>query len=430
MTIYLIKSSLCLSAFLLIYYFVFEREKMHTFKRFYLLLSLVFSFLVPLFTYEFQAENSAVLLSNTLQKVVLPTLEINSQKNQYATILYSVYGVITSLLFCRFFWNLFSIHQSRRNATVINYENAKLALVNASILPYTFGSTIFVSKESYESQNIEAELFTHELTHVREKHTLDVLLIELLKTVFWFNPLLILYKRSIQLNHEFLADQKVIFSQNNVSIYQQLLLSNTVQPFNFCLTSNLTSFLKTKKRFIMMTKTTSLRTQLLKKAVVAPLFLTLFIVGSSITFAQNAPATKVDKKELKTNSVEEQKLYEEYLKKYEETKNGKAIQNSNDIVYNSAEIKPDFPGGIQAFYEFVGNNYKMPDVKDLKGKVYIKFIVEEDGSLNNFEIMRDIGHGTGEEAIRVLKLSPKWIPGEVEGNKVRTQFSLPISIQS
>ena len=203
-----------------------------------------------------------------------------------------------------------------------------------------------------------------------------------------------------------------------------------MQHTNFCLTCNLTSFLKTKKRFIMMTKTTSLRTQLLKKAVVAPLFLALFIVGSSITFAQNAPATKVDKKELKTNSVEEQKLYEEYLKKYEETKNGKVIQNSNDIVYNSAEIKPDFPGGIQAFYEFVGNNYKMPEAKDLKGKVYIKFIVEADGSLTNFEIMRDIGHGTGEEAIRVLKLSPKWIPGEVEGNKVRTLFSLPISIKS
>lgn len=430
MITYLIKSSLCLSVFLLAYYLLLERENMPVFKRFYLLVSLVFSLIVPFISFEFKGENAIAVASNSLQTVILPTLEISTKTNYFPTVLYSIYGFITLLFAIRFIRNLYSIRITKRNSELIKYQNAELALVNKPILPYTFGSTIFINKQSYDSKLIETELFTHELTHVRQKHTLDILLIEILKTIFWFNPLLILYKKAIQLNHEFLADEKVIRSHEDISTYQNLLLSKSMQHTNFCLTSNLTSFLKTKKRFIMMTKITSLRTQLLKKAVVAPLFLALFIVGSSITFAQNAPATKVDKKELKTNSVEEQKLYEEYLKKLEETKNGKVIQNSNNIVYNSAEIKPDFPGGIQAFYEFVGNNYKMPDVKDLKGKVYIKFIVEEDGSLTNFEIMRDIGHGTGEEAIRVLKLSPKWIPGEVEGNKVRTLFSLPISIQS
>ena len=82
-----------------------------------------------------------------------------------------------------------------------------------------------------------------------------------------------------------------------------------------------------------------------------------------------------------------------------------------------------------AFYDFVGKNYKAPDAK-IDGKVYIQFIVETDGSLTNFEILRDIGHGTGEEAVRVLKLSPKWIPAEKDGKKVRVQFSLPISIKS
>lgn len=110
----------------------------------------------------------------------------------------------------------------------------------------------------------------------------------------------------------------------------------------------------------------------------------------------------------------------------EEEKN--TLQTENQL-YTSAEKKPDFPGGLKAFYEFVGQNYKAPDA-NVKGKVYIQFVVEADGSLSNFEVMRDIGHGTGEEAVRVMKLSPKWIPGEQDGKKVRVLYSLPISIQA
>jgi hypothetical protein len=106
------------------------------------------------------------------------------------------------------------------------------------------------------------------------------------------------------------------------------------------------------------------------------------------------------------------------------------IQNnpSEDGIYLMTDVRPTFPGGIQDFYDFVAKNYKMPEVKDLKGKVFIKFIVEADGSLSEIESVRDIGHGTGEEAVRVLKLSPNWIPGEENGKPVRVQYSLPISI--
>lgn len=394
MIIYLIKSSLCLSAFLLVYYFILERENMHVFKRIYLLISLLFSFTVPFISFEFKAENALLTASNDLQIVVLPTLQISSEKNYFSTILYLIYGLVTFIFLIRFIWNLYTIQKVRNNAEIINFQGAKLALVDTIILPHTFGNTIFINKQSYESQAIENELFTHELTHVREKHTLDVLLIELLKTIFWFNPLLILYKRAIQLNHEFLADQEVISEHQTISIYQQLLLSKSHQPTNYYLTSNLNSFLKTKKRFIMMTKTTSTRTELLKKALIVPLFLGMFMFGSSITFAQETPKQKI---------------------------------KTEEPVYEAVEKTPDFPGGIQKFYAFVGENFKVPKEK-ISGKVYIKFIVETDGSLSNYKILRDIGHGTGEEAVRVLKLSPNWIPGEQDGKKVRVQYSLPITI--
>ncbi|MDO8266113.1 MAG: energy transducer TonB [Candidatus Saccharibacteria bacterium] len=101
-------------------------------------------------------------------------------------------------------------------------------------------------------------------------------------------------------------------------------------------------------------------------------------------------------------------------------------------IYNTAgiEVKPDFPGGINKFYKFVGDNYQTPEEDGLKGKVYVTFVVEKDGSLTDIKVIRDIGYGTGKEAIRVLKKCPKWTPGEQNGKKVRVLYSLPITIQS
>ena len=109
-----------------------------------------------------------------------------------------------------------------------------------------------------------------------------------------------------------------------------------------------------------------------------------------------------------------------------------AVVEEDNNVYNTAgiEVKPDFPGGIEKFYRFVGNNYKTPEEEGLKGKVYVTFVVEKDGSLTDIKVLRDIGYGTGAEAIRVLKKCPRWTPGEQNGKKVRVLYSLPITIQS
>jgi hypothetical protein len=101
-------------------------------------------------------------------------------------------------------------------------------------------------------------------------------------------------------------------------------------------------------------------------------------------------------------------------------------------LYNTAgvEKKPDFPGGLQEFYNYIGKNYKTPDVKGLAGKVFVTFVVEKDGSITDVKVLRDIGYGTGEEAVRVLRNSPNWIPAEQNGKKVRVQYSLPINIKA
>jgi TonB family protein len=112
----------------------------------------------------------------------------------------------------------------------------------------------------------------------------------------------------------------------------------------------------------------------------------------------------------------------------------KSLQQSKQAlkghVYLAVDKEPAFPGGVNKFYEFLGHTIKYPSKmkeKNVQGKVFISFVVETDGSLTNFKILKDIGYGAGKEAVRALALSPKWIPGVQKGQKVRVQYNVPIN---
>jgi len=108
------------------------------------------------------------------------------------------------------------------------------------------------------------------------------------------------------------------------------------------------------------------------------------------------------------------------------------VVEEDNTIYNSAgiEVKPEFPGGMAKFLNFVKNNYQAPDEPGLKGKVFVQFVVEKDGSLTDIKILKDVGFGTGKEAERVLRKCPKWTPAEQNGKKVRCSYQLPISIET
>ena len=107
--------------------------------------------------------------------------------------------------------------------------------------------------------------------------------------------------------------------------------------------------------------------------------------------------------------------------------------DDKNIIYSSAGIeqKPEFQGGQEEFQKFIASNYKTPTDPDfIKAKIIVSFIVEKDGSLTDIKVLRDTGFGSGKEAIRVLKLSPKWISGMQNGKNVRCSFQLPISVDA
>jgi protein TonB len=153
-----------------------------------------------------------------------------------------------------------------------------------------------------------------------------------------------------------------------------------------------------------------------------------------------AKAEEVTEEPPKVEEIKDKKIGAETIKgdpdaelTVEPVGNGPSqVVEEDNAIYNTAgiEVKPDFPGGLEKFYKFVGKNFQVPDEEGLKGKVFVTFVVEKDGSLTDIKVIRDIGYGTGKEAIRVLKSCPKWNPGEQNGKKVRVLYSLPITIQS
>ena len=282
---FLIQSTICLTVFLSFYHLVLEREKMHEFNRYYLLGTILISLSIPLLTFEIikivpVVENikpvsldtiTTTFTENSIQENVIPLQE---PTNYTPYVLWLIYGLITSALIARFAINCFKLISKSKSNPIVKYKNANLVLVDEKTIPHTFLNFIYINFEDYNNRNIEDELYTHELVHVNQKHTIDILFIEVLKVFFWFNPLFIFYKKAIQLNHEFLADEEIVKTYNNVPFYQNLLLQKSSNVQTIYLASNL-NYLVTKKRLIMMTKSTSRKIAVLKKLAIAPILIGL-----------------------------------------------------------------------------------------------------------------------------------------------------------
>lgn len=405
MITYLLKSGLLLLVFYAVYKLLLENERMFRFNRVYLLASIIFSLIIPLQLFSIKPFFSGAINVVQLDGIIIKTNRDVLDKMDYNQILMYVagivYSVIVLILIVRFFKNLYSFYKNIKNNQIQIINNQKIVLVKESILPHSFWNAIFINVKEFENGKIPSELIVHEQAHIRQKHSLDILFIEILQIIFWFNPLIILYKKAIKLNHEFLADQAVNEQFESVSAYQSLLLDIAYNKTNIALASNI-NYLITKKRFLMMTKEESPLKIILKAFTVGIVSVLMLFI-----FSTNAVAQEVSKIE---------------------------NQSKDFLMTADVDVQPQFPGGILEFYKLVGQNYRVP--KELSknktnGKVYLQFMIEKDGSLSEITILRDkLGYGAGEEAVRVLKLSPKWIPASDKGNPVRVMYSLPIMIQA
>jgi TonB family protein len=276
MTAFIIKSSLSLILLYGLYWFLLRKEKLFVFNRFFLILAIIFSLAIPflslpenIFGRDLDASLSELPVSNTtrnIEELFISDLNSNQPLTEaqpaesgvnylmYISLLALGFYLAGSAIFLiRFLRNISSIFRNARNEVTTNYLGHRLVLVEERVNPHCFMNRIFVNRADYTGKRIDDKLLAHEVEHIRQSHSFDIVMIELIRIFYWFNPVLVLFDRAIRENHEYLADNGVLKDSEDITDYADKLISFITSSRNVPLTSGFNSSL-TKKRLVMISK--------------------------------------------------------------------------------------------------------------------------------------------------------------------------------
>ncbi|MEH6656980.1 M56 family metallopeptidase [Leeuwenhoekiella marinoflava] len=277
MEAYLIKSILCLLVLWGFYKIALEQTAAHRFKRFYLLGSLILALVLPALTFSYTVEvepnpQQQVVTAQPTEDFVFtetPVQAVEEPINWSPIIIGAIYAAGILLFGFRFLRNLYRIREKVKHNEQIKTRSHTNVLLPEKIVPHSFLNYIFLPKTDYKNNAIAPEILTHEQAHVTQKHSWDILFIEVLHVVFWFNPVFILFKKSIALNHEFLADRAALAHQNDITNYTNLLFTYSGGAHHTALSSPI-NYSLTKKRILMLSKTRSVKKLATRIALFVP----------------------------------------------------------------------------------------------------------------------------------------------------------------
>ncbi len=322
MILYLVESTLCLLLFLGFYHLLLANENCYRFNRYYLLGSLGLGMLLPIFHFSwgiFPIEAISTLIPpevSAFTSTDSPS-DLSSKIPFLDNLGWGIYLLGVIIMSVRFFWHLGQLFIKIKQGLIITKENYKLVLLPMDISPFSFFNYCFFSEKEFYAGKLNASLIQHELAHIRQRHSLDILLVEILRVFNWFNPVFHAYKNAIRLNHEYLGDQAALKHHQDIISYQQLLFKYIRAQNAIPLASPL-NFSLTKKRFQMIQFHNSEPKNQWKKLLVVPLTFLAFLLFSVSLAGQT-------KEELP--KIREIKIAEETKKK----KEIEAIQRSKKI---------------------------------------------------------------------------------------------------
>jgi len=258
MIIYMTKSVIILALLYTTYWFLLRQSKAFLFNRFFILGSLICSLVLPFIRISTLASDiplvteSSTTLSNGLALSAEFTTKIYQKYQSEIRLWPIIYSLIGALLLMRFGINLLSIIQQIRQNEKVRFSGKTLVLALGDVQPHSFFNYIFINRAQFRQGKIDPLLLQHEITHGQLWHSLDIVFIELLKVACWINPFIWIFKKQLQLNHEYAADQAVL-KQNKASEYQHVLFDQVIgKPDSVFISHFNYSF--TKQRLIMMTK--------------------------------------------------------------------------------------------------------------------------------------------------------------------------------
>ena len=439
---YLFIATISSIIFYALYHFFLRKESFHQFNRFYLLCSLVISLLIPFVRFSIPTGTKTTSnFSEIITYIQLPEITITAQNAsiwniaQLFTYIYIIGVVIFTLLFITKVVKIsLLISQSKKNRK----ENYIYVEYEANNAPFSFFNYIFINSNAYNQEDKE-QILLHEHIHVRQRHSWDLIFTELTGIVLWFNPIIFLYKRSIQITHEYLADHRVLQQGIEEGAYLNLLLRQLVFPDISVQTRRATSllghhfnYLLTKNRFKMLKNQNFSKWAFAKVILVLPFIALLLMLNCKNKSAEpqvteyevtleNMESGNVDSDEEITYDIEIQQVSGQGVKM--------TVVKSEE-PYRFADEMPEFEGGMEALYEFIRKVTNYPTIareQQIQGTCLIEFVVQKDGTIGTVNVKASAHPLLDKEAVRVIKMLPKWIPGKVNGKPVPVWYSLPIT---
>ncbi len=476
---YLLVCNLGLCFFLIVYWIGLRNENQFAFKRAYLLLAIVSSFLFPLF--QFSIASPIQVLPQVDQIIPtqwLPEVIITEQStintgviSPAKTVIEMIYWGGAFLFLAILVVRIASLYRFISKQSAYVWRNFKVIESEEALPTFSFFNYIFIGQAAHYNAQEKEAILQHESTHAKYWHTVDIMLVNLATIVCWFNPILLIYKKALVQLHEFEADARSV-ENTDVEQYCSLLAKVALQSAEFpianhfhnSLTIKRISMMKTLKRKIPVSK-------MIYMLTVVPIFLLAVACHEQIKESA-ARGVKVEqlpaeaKKQLEelqranpsstfvvlkagdetnqkieayskqadygTVSVSPQTqdgsyVFIEFNKRYERLQ---SLPKDESAVFSQVDEMATPLFGIDNFYRNIAYTLKYPleaRQKGIEGKVFIEFVINTDGTTTDYKVLRSLDESLDTEAVRTLmQLDTKWRPAIHQDKIVKMKMVMPI----
>ena len=451
--IYDLKVALLIAVFYMFYRLMLAHETFHRVNRIVLLLTAVASYVLPLcvITYhETVVMHQAPLVtieglqatvyepsSTPWWKIALPVLFIIGASIALGHTLCSLFRIIRLI-------NHSEQHPQDDGTTVC-------VTGNADISPFSWMHYIVMNRSDYEAR--DAAILAHERGHIRLHHSWDLILVDTLTALQWFNPAIWMLRSDLRAIHEYEADGAVLSQGINARQYQYLLITKAGGIGGYSLANGITHS-ALKNRITMMTNKTSKSSHLLKLLALLPIVgVTLALNAETVKdYVYDEPQKQVPVKKgkknatIKTNGnttvqvveVQDKKTETQTPKTEEEvvtiegTFTPDEQKEAPQDVFDVVEVMPQFPGGATALMQYLSQNIRYPKEameSETQGRVIVTFVVCKDGSICDAKVVKSVSPALDAEGLRVISSMPNWTPGTQSGKAVNVKYTVPITFR-
>ena len=451
--IYDAKVAVLIIVFYMFYRLMLSRETFHRVNRVVLLLTAIASFVLPL---------CVITLHKTVTLAVSPTVSVGDLQMEIAEEAGPVaWQVVLPLIFIigvllTLGHTLASIVKVmlliRRSEKHPQPDGTTICVTgNVGVSPFSWMHYIVMNRADYEAQ--DAAILAHERGHIRLRHSWDLLLVDLLTALQWFNPAMWMLRQDLCAIHEYEADGAVLSQGINARQYQYLLISKASGIGGYSIANGI-SHSTLKNRITMMLHKKSNRTSLLKLFALVPIVgMALVLNAKTVTHyvydepqkqqpvkkGKKAGTIKMSGQEIKVVEKDDVVTMEGEVKPNQAegtfTPNeavGTFAPNEGEAAFDVVEEMPEFPGGPQAMMDYLMKNVCYPKTAfdaNIQGRVIAQFVVDKEGTIRGAHVVKSVDPALDAEAVRVINSMPKWKPGRQNGKVVNVKYTIPVNFQ-